>query len=124
MRQRHSPELPGDAAHFGNPIGCRGIDRQFGEHRFRDTVEYCGLVRHVPVDHHRVTTHRLGQTSHRQPVDPVAVDDHERRIQYSCPSHRAVPAAGPGFPAAARGFSNHEGAPFSGGGFPICRSTT
>jgi len=45
------------------------------EHNLGDTVEQCGLVRYVPVQHRRVSAHLVAQAAHGQAVDTVTVDD-------------------------------------------------
>jgi hypothetical protein len=64
------------------------------EHNLGDTVEQCGLVRYVPVQHRRVSAHLVAEAAHGQAVDTVTVDDPQCSSQDHRPAYLAVMLAG------------------------------
>jgi hypothetical protein len=71
----------GDDAQLAGPVGVGGVYRELCEDDLGDTVEHCGLVRHVPVNHRGIAAQRIAEAAHRQAVHTVAVDDRQRGLQ-------------------------------------------
>lgn len=68
-------EVVAQAAQGGDPVRCCGVQGELFEDHLDHPVEHGRLVRHVPVERHRITPERFAEASHRQRVDAVAVDD-------------------------------------------------
>jgi hypothetical protein len=77
--QRQRPVVPGDRPELARPVRVGSVDIQLGEDRLGDAVEQRGLIRSVPVQDHRVPVQGACEATHRQRVDPVTVDDLQRR---------------------------------------------
>jgi hypothetical protein len=60
-----APEVVSHGAQLARPVRIRGINAKLSEHGLGDTIEQCGLVRYVPIQHRRIPAHLLAEASHR-----------------------------------------------------------
>ena len=77
MFEGQPAEIVRDGPQLAGPVRIGGVDGELFQDDLGDTVEQCGLVRHMPVEHRGIAAHRVAEAAHRQAVHPIAVDDRQ-----------------------------------------------
>jgi len=75
-------ELTGDRTQLGRPVLVRGVDGQLRENRFGNSIEQLRLGCRMTIERHRVATKGASEPAHGKSIDPVLVDDLQRRVQH------------------------------------------
>src|ERR1700722_10846342 len=90
MGQRQSSIITGHRAQLASPVGVGGVYRELGQHDLGHAVQQGSLIWRVAVEDHRIAVELASQATHRQPVDPLAVDELQRGDQNKIPRDLAV----------------------------------
>ena len=82
VRQQRGSRCHDDRAQVVLPVTGGVGDPDFGEDPFDQPVEQCRLVGNVVIDGHRVDSELCSEPAHRQPLEPLLVDDPQRRLEH------------------------------------------